>query len=108
MLKLILAGIAVSFTAFVAIHVIVKYRSVTGTVGERLFATTKDSAVLFVQYVTAAVTMLGTGILNLADFFNAPELRQWVGANFSAEMGAGLILVFVLINVVARIRSMAG
>lgn len=82
------------------------YMTTTGSTMDRLAASFKNSATLFVQGVVAFFMFIGNGVLSLADFFQAPELRDFVNSHFGPEFATGLIVVILGLTTVARIRGM--
>jgi hypothetical protein len=76
------------------------------TVWEKLASATKKSITLFIQLVMSAALLLGNGILQMGDFFNAPEVRDWVNANFTPAKATGIIALLLLLNTFARLRTM--
>jgi hypothetical protein len=92
--------------AWLAYHVVKKYRETDGTFWERLLAGFKDSATLLV----AGATYVGGALIDLigkaADALNAPEVAEMVRTQIPAEyMGYGLMGLAVVV-VVARLRSL--
>lgn len=81
-------------------------RSTEPTCWKRFFSSAKDSATLFVNYVTAAALALGNGILLLSDSFNMPEVRTAIETNLTPQVATGVIAGIVMLNVAARFRTL--
>ena len=73
---------------------------------ERLTYATKKSATLFVQLATAFFLMIGNGMLLMTDFFNAPEVRDFITKTLTPEVASGVIVFLVLLTTISRIRTM--
>jgi hypothetical protein len=87
-------------------RVVSVYRAAEGTFWDRLYASTSDSATLFVNAVIASLVALGNAILNIADVLVGPEVRVFVEANFTPQFASGLIVGLVLLNAAARLRTL--
>lgn len=98
---LLLAGVAI-WGGFVYC----RFRKATGTCWERFFSSARDSATVFVNYLTAAALALGNGILLLSDGLNMPEVRRAIETNLTPAVATGIIAGIVLLNVAARFRSL--
>lgn len=72
---------------------------------DKLVYSTKSSSTLFVQLAVAFLTTLFNGILNMSDFFGAPEVRQWVTDNTTPGVSSTLLVLFVAVTVMARLRK---
>lgn len=75
------------------------------TIMDKLAYATKRSATLFLQLATAFVLMVYNGLMNLAEFFNSPELQEFVKAFWSPKVATAVIAGLVLLNVLARMRN---
>lgn len=105
-IKLLIGVLLLGGVAYAGWRVYNVYHSTTGTTMERLAATTKGSATLFSQACIAAVAGLGQGVLMLSDYFQMPEVRDFVQENFTAEFAVGATLLFTALTVWARFRTM--
>lgn len=76
----------------------------TNTLDKMIYAT-KKSSTLFVQLAVGFFTMFGNAILNMADFFGAPEVRTWVTENLTPSVASSVIVMLVGITVWARFRK---
>lgn len=72
---------------------------------DRLSYSTKKSSTLFVQLATGGFLLVGNGIMNMADLFNAPELRDWIKLNLTPEVASGVIVLLIALNIWARLRK---
>lgn len=78
------------------------------TTMDRLAFATKKSASLFKELATGFTLMLTHAVLNMSDFFGAPELRAWVTDHFSVEVGSTIIVGLIFLGVWARVRNAMG
>lgn len=105
MIKLIITVALLAAVGYFIVHVYLSYKASTGKFWPRLFAATKDSATLFWIGINAAVTATVNGFMNITDFLGAPEVREFVTANFSPEIASGVILVILFLLTLARMRT---
>jgi hypothetical protein len=106
MLQTIIAFALLAAVCAFAYRVVVSYRAGAGTFWDRLYASTKNSATLFVQAFIAALVALGNAVLNIADVLAGPDMRAFVEANFTPQFASGLIVALVLLNAAARLRTL--
>jgi hypothetical protein len=105
--NLALLAIPVSFVGYIVYCIYtVPVSTPPMTRGQKLFYATKKSATLFVQFATASFLALGNGIMNFADFFGAPEVKDWVKQNLTPEVASGVIAVLLFLTIWARVRNL--
>lgn len=106
MIKLVIAAALLGGSAYMAWRMYAFYMTTTGTTMQRLAASFRNSATLFVQAVGAVVLFVGNGVLQLGDFFNAPEIREFVQTHFTPEFATGAFAVLLTLTTMARLRNM--
>jgi hypothetical protein len=106
MISLIITLAVIATLAWLAYHVVKKFKTSEGTFWDRLLAGFKDSATILV----AGATYVGGAILGFigqaADALNVPQVAEVVRTQIPAEyMGYGLMALAV-VTVLARLRSL--
>lgn len=106
MISTIVTLAVVATLAWLAYHVVKKFRETEGGAWERLLAGFKDSATILV----AGATYVGGAILGVigkaADALNVPQVAEVVRTQIPAEyMGYGLMAI-ALVTVIARLRTL--
>lgn len=108
MIKLLIAVVLLGGSTYLLWRMYSFYATTSGTTVQRLSAAFKNSATLLVQ-AAAAVTVAGSnGILMLTDFFNAPQVRDYVTHHFSPDVASAIFVGFLGLTTLARMRSMGG
>lgn len=75
------------------------------TTMDKLAYSTKRSAALFTALMGGAGTFLINGVLNIADVFNAPEMKEWVMLHFTPEIASTIFVGFLMLISYARVRN---
>jgi hypothetical protein len=105
-MKAIVTVVILIAFGWVIYRVIAFYRAATGTVWQRLYTATKDSATLFWGMIVAAVTAAFNGVMNLSDALGAPEVRTFITENFSPQVASAIIVGVVILLSIARLRTL--
>lgn len=74
-------------------------------IAQKLAYSTKRSMTLFVQFAAMASLALANGVLDMSDFFGAPELKSYVTQNLSPGMASSVMLGLMFVTCWARMRS---
>lgn len=98
--------VAAAGLAYMAYRVYENYRAATGTVAQRLLASTKNSATVMWGYIVTAGGMLLAWSEAGASLLNAPEVHDWLVAHMKPEHVGIAISVIGAITVLARLRSL--
>lgn len=96
------------FIYIIATTVYVWYKNEYNLSGwERWRATARDSATLLFNNLVAAVAALIGGLSQIADLFNAPELRDWLNAHVGdAKLLSSIILAITVGVFITRMRTL--
>lgn len=103
----IFLGVVALAAAYFVWRIVAAYRAATGTVWERALATAKGSATILWQYVVGAAGVAMTYAAQVADFFNMPEVRDFITKQLTpTQVGIALVAI-AAITVWARMRNLA-
>lgn len=101
----ILIGIGALVSA-VVIHAITIYHTSTGTVSQRLLATSRDSATWGWSKIVALSGLLLVWLDKIADFLNLPEMTAFINAHLTPTNVGIAVTAIAVVTLAARARSL--
>lgn len=102
----IFLGVVAMAVLYFAWRVVAAYRKAEGTTWERVLATAKGSATVLWQYVVGAAGVAMTYAAQVADFFNMPEVRDFITKQLTPTQVGVALLVIAAVTVFARMRTL--
>lgn len=101
----ILIGLAL-LVVFIVGKIVVGYSQATGSPWERLLVSAKNSATVLWSYIVAAAGMILTWADQAAQYFNMPEVQQFLKDNLTPTRLATAMTVIAAVTIVARLRTL--
>lgn len=101
---IVLAILAIA--GYFAFELVIEYKHATGTIWQRLIAAGKGSATILWSRFVAVVTAGSVGLAELAEWLNAPGLKDAIQAYLKPDYVAAFTLFVVIITEVARRRTL--
>jgi hypothetical protein len=104
-MRLFLTLLVLAVAGYILVHMGAFYASSTGTPWQRLLATAKNSATIFIQFVGIIGTAILTAVSYLADAVNLPEVKSWMSSLPSEWVGFAAV-AFMVVTIFGRMRSL--
>lgn len=110
MLHLIVAAIAACAVIFYGYLFYTNYQEVAAQPGEwkpweRLWAAGAGSATKLWAHVVGAVASIITALIGFAPMLGAPEVADFIKANFDPQIVTGIMVGIMVITAIARNRT---
>lgn len=99
-------GVVAAAALYFVWRIVAAYRASTGTVWERVLGTAKGSATILWQYVVGAAGVGMTYAAQVADFFNMPEVRDFIAKQLTPTQVGVALLAIAAVTVFARMRTL--
>jgi hypothetical protein len=107
MISTAIALAGVSFIAYFVYTTWSGYKAATGTVWQRLLASSRDSATMLWSKFCLALSAVVANLDTIADALGQPEAKQYIQDLFSnPKVVAGILGGVMLLNMLARLRSL--
>lgn len=105
MINTILVAALLVGSVYIGYRVYTRYRRTTGTTWERLLATAKGSATIFMQYLVIIGSAAISGISYLAEVVNMPEVRDWIQSSLKPEYVGAALAAIAVVTIASRLRT---
>lgn len=105
-MKLVLLLIALALLARIVFDFLRAYIPAPGTIWQKLLAAGKASATILWARFVMLVGLASAGLVNLADFANAPGIADGIKAVMQPQYVAWLVFGIALVTELARRRTL--
>jgi hypothetical protein len=91
---------------YVAVDFVRRYHAATGTVWQRLLATSRQSATILWQRFTIALAAFADALIWFADLLNAPGVADAIRSVLQPQYVAVFVVVLAIVSELARRRTL--
>jgi hypothetical protein len=98
----------VAVSAYLVIRVVTLYQAATGTVWNKLLATSRGSATIFTHFCVIVSGALVSSLDWIAQILNAPDVQSWIKAVITPTSVGAVMAGIAVITIVARLRTLGG
>src|SRR5919204_3379674 len=91
---------------YVVVDFVRAYRAATGTVWQRLLATSRHSATILWQRFTIALAGFADALVWLADLLNAPGVAEPIKSVLEPQYVAVFVVAVAIVGALARRRTL--
>ena len=106
MVRGVLLGVVAAALLYFVWRFVAAYRAAQGSTWDRLLGTSRNSVTILWQYIVAAAALVLTYTAQVADFFNMPEVRDFITKQLSPEMVSVAFLTIAVVGFAARLRTL--